>query len=493
MALLAKSLGHLTKKVKEGLQEGLQIVESTVLGESGVERDEIGRPGAEAEETIRNLVNANAHGSYFAETPIIVSYEVQNGDDEDSEVAVFPLETPANGVTVGYLRSRFPVQGKFHFRFKIPPVDGGFPGWTWADFCDDDEPVPVRRCGICVKALRIPDDADAAPPPRPIPGGGILRAVAMNVSSAMSSPCATPPRDSPIGTPPKQGMRTDRLNPPFFGRNPPSRSPEANSLNPSRSPSPAASPAASPPAHSPSPPSSACDTTRSYMSGSPAAPVSSVSPNAPGRPAAPAAPVRPAPVLSITPPHPIPSSHLDDLMPMDNFGSNFGGESTRGLPDAVVEAAQKSASSAPTSPQPPLDRAKLQRERIEGVKQQVAAASARQQQNVAQEAQIKADKVEFNNKLGVELDRWAKTPDGQAYKDVKVLISTMHTVLWPGVSWNECPLANLVSGGSAVKKEYRKAILVVHPDKQKDAPIEQQVRADRIFQALNESFKTCDP
>ena len=39
---------------------------------------------------------------------------------------------------------------------------------------------------------------------------------------------------------------------------------------------------------------------------------------------------------------------------------------------------------------------------------------------------------------------------------------------------------------------YRKAILMCHPDKQKDAPPEQVYRADRIFNALSESWKNFD-
>merc|ERR1712203_76548 len=85
-----------------------------------------------------------------------------------------------------------------------------------------------------------------------------------------------------------------------------------------------------------------------------------------------------------------------------------------------------------------------------------------------------------------EMTKWAKTPDGQAYKDIKVLLSTLHTVVWPGCSWKELGLSQLMSAGS-VKKQYYKAILIFHPDKQKEAGAEQQVRADRIFQALNEA------
>merc|ERR1712194_383665 len=104
------------------------------------------------------------------------------------------------------------------------------------------------------------------------------------------------------------------------------------------------------------------------------------------------------------------------------------------------------------------------------------------------ETLLKAQKVECNNKVCQVMDAWAKTPDGQSWKDIKVLVSTMHTVTWPDSGWKELSLGDLLEP-NALKKYYRKAILLVHPDKQKDADPEQQVRADRIFQALNEAFK----
>mmetsp|Transcript_12216 Transcript_12216/g.34912 ORF Transcript_12216/g.34912 Transcript_12216/m.34912 type:complete len:87 (+) Transcript_12216:135-395(+) len=80
--------------------------------------------------------------------------------------------------------------------------------------------------------------------------------------------------------------------------------------------------------------------------------------------------------------------------------------------------------------------------------------------------------------------------DGQSYKDVKVLLSTLHTVVWPGCQWSELPLSELMSGSGTVKKNYFKAILLFHPDKQGDeADVEQLVRAERIFHALNEAHK----
>lgn len=50
-------------------------------------------------------------------------------------------------------------------------------------------------------------------------------------------------------------------------------------------------------------------------------------------------------------------------------------------------------------------------------------------------------------------------------RNIRALLSTMHTVLWEGETrWKPVGMADLVTP-EQVKKVYRKAVLVVHPDK----------------------------
>lgn len=50
-------------------------------------------------------------------------------------------------------------------------------------------------------------------------------------------------------------------------------------------------------------------------------------------------------------------------------------------------------------------------------------------------------------------------------RNIRALLSTMHTVLWAGeTKWKPIGMADLVTP-EQVKKVYRKAVLVVHPDK----------------------------
>ncbi|KAL7832633.1 hypothetical protein SRHO_G00296510 [Serrasalmus rhombeus] len=71
-------------------------------------------------------------------------------------------------------------------------------------------------------------------------------------------------------------------------------------------------------------------------------------------------------------------------------------------------------------------------------------------------------------------------------RNIRALLSTMHTVLWEGETrWKPVGMADLVTP-EQVKKIYRKAVLVVHPDKATGEPYEQY--AKMIFMELNDAW-----
>ncbi|TNM88247.1 hypothetical protein fugu_006468 [Takifugu bimaculatus] len=71
-------------------------------------------------------------------------------------------------------------------------------------------------------------------------------------------------------------------------------------------------------------------------------------------------------------------------------------------------------------------------------------------------------------------------------RNIRALLSTMHTVLWEGETrWKPVGMADLVTP-EQVKKVYRKAVLVVHPDKATGKPYEQY--AKMIFMELNDAW-----
>ncbi|MEE6509964.1 hypothetical protein FKM82_028613 [Ascaphus truei] len=71
-------------------------------------------------------------------------------------------------------------------------------------------------------------------------------------------------------------------------------------------------------------------------------------------------------------------------------------------------------------------------------------------------------------------------------RNIRALISTLHTVLWEGeTKWKPVNMADLVNPDQ-VKKYYRKAVLVVHPDKATGQSYEQY--AKMIFMELNDAW-----
>ncbi|KAJ8380321.1 hypothetical protein SKAU_G00010990 [Synaphobranchus kaupii] len=71
-------------------------------------------------------------------------------------------------------------------------------------------------------------------------------------------------------------------------------------------------------------------------------------------------------------------------------------------------------------------------------------------------------------------------------RNIRALMSTLHTVLWEGETrWRPVGMADLVTPDQ-VKKFYRKAVLVVHPDKATGQPYEQY--AKMIFMELNDAW-----
>jgi len=75
-------------------------------------------------------------------------------------------------------------------------------------------------------------------------------------------------------------------------------------------------------------------------------------------------------------------------------------------------------------------------------------------------------------------------------KNIRTLLSTMHTVMWTGNTWKTVGLGDLLEP-KQVKLQYRKAMLVVHPDKcsGSDFPAENRFIAKRIFEAVNAAYQ----
>lgn len=88
--------------------------------------------------------------------------------------------------------------------------------------------------------------------------------------------------------------------------------------------------------------------------------------------------------------------------------------------------------------------------------------------------------------LGPKLKSWAE--DNGRTKNIRTLLSTMHQVMWDGSKWAEVNMGKLIQP-TDVKKHYRKAMIVVHPDKSGGRNAEQLLIAERVFAAVNTAWE----
>ncbi|KAG6671805.1 auxilin-related protein 2 isoform X1 [Carya illinoinensis] len=88
--------------------------------------------------------------------------------------------------------------------------------------------------------------------------------------------------------------------------------------------------------------------------------------------------------------------------------------------------------------------------------------------------------------VDIRIKQWAAGREG----NMRALLSSLQSVLWPECDWQPVSLTDMITSAS-VKKVYRKATLFIHPDKvqQKGATLEQKYTAEKVFDILKEAWK----
>jgi len=124
-------------------------------------------------------------------------------------------------------------------------------------------------------------------------------------------------------------------------------------------------------------------------------------------------------------------------------------------------------------------------EREQGLKDSTEAALAAKRALDAKQAQDQVDFDLAKQKFGAALQAWGE--DNGNKRNLRVLLSTLHDVLWDGTRWREVSLGDLLDVNK-VKRSYQKSMLVVHPDKVVKLGPEERFIAKRLFEALNEAY-----
>ncbi|CCA71136.1 related to SWA2-Clathrin-binding protein required for normal clathrin function and for uncoating of clathrin-coated vesicles [Serendipita indica DSM 11827] len=104
--------------------------------------------------------------------------------------------------------------------------------------------------------------------------------------------------------------------------------------------------------------------------------------------------------------------------------------------------------------------------------------------DAAQEAEENV-KIQLKDSVDARIQAWK----GGKEANVRALIASLETVLWPELNWQKVGMHELVTP-SQVKIRYTKAIAKVHPDKLKtgNTTTEQRMIANGVFAGLNEAW-----
>ncbi|SBS87631.1 conserved Plasmodium protein, unknown function [Plasmodium ovale] len=127
-------------------------------------------------------------------------------------------------------------------------------------------------------------------------------------------------------------------------------------------------------------------------------------------------------------------------------------------------------------------------ERQDSVKTKVSNRLQELKEHRYQEEVKFKEKAVASEKIKKQIFKWSKNSD-DTYKDLKVMLSTLNDVLWENSEWKHVSMSELISNTAMVKKTYKNAILLCHPDKHRDKSVERVLRAEMIFQALNNAYK----
>merc|ERR1712194_768058 len=191
-------------------------------------------------------------------------------------------------------------------------------------------------------------------------------------------------------------------------------------------------------------------------------------------------------------PVPAPRSAADSNNLLADFG-DFAGAAAP-VSAAPRQAAHQQQQQQPRKTAAELDRGQLVREREAEQARRIAEKASLHAEREKKDKASKEDRAQAGQELRADLDKWALNgADGKSFRDIRTLLATLHEVIWEGSTWSALSLGDLMLDPRRVKRAWQKAILISHPDRHNDADGKRRYRAERIFEAINESYKNFKP
>jgi len=134
---------------------------------------------------------------------------------------------------------------------------------------------------------------------------------------------------------------------------------------------------------------------------------------------------------------------------------------------------------------PKLTRDELVQKRQDDIDEKVQTALQNKRDLDDKAAKESAEVDLAREKHDKNLLAWAT--NNKEKRNIRTLLSTMHTVLWKGNTWKPIGLGDVIDS-KGIKLNYRKAMLVVHPDRCSHLDSETKFIAKRVFEAINEAY-----
>mmetsp|Transcript_13456 Transcript_13456/g.30509 ORF Transcript_13456/g.30509 Transcript_13456/m.30509 type:complete len:156 (-) Transcript_13456:40-507(-) len=153
-----------------------------------------------------------------ASKPVLIHYHIPGDGDEADIPNVFPVMKAGGPVVLQDIRSKFPLPGTYHFRFKMKFGDVAA---MWMDVTNEESQVPLFDGKIVAKVVRLSwDQAPVAqngrhgaaprPPPPPAQDAASASPLLAFESAGTADPFAS-------GAPPKAAPQTQDAFDDFFG------------------------------------------------------------------------------------------------------------------------------------------------------------------------------------------------------------------------------------------------------------------------------------
>lgn len=148
-------------------------------------------------------------------------------------------------------------------------------------------------------------------------------------------------------------------------------------------------------------------------------------------------------------------------------------------PDVVTSSAPRVNASKPTKRPAPRRGPTPPSEAVARLKQANQEAEAEEQA-----------RLELKDSVDSRLATWKNGKE----TNLRALVASLDTVLWPELGWQKVGMAELVTSHQ-VKIRYTKAIAKLHPDKLnvKNTTLEQRMIANGVFGALNDAWNVFKP